>query len=113
MFPNNQTQSNERQIFTSLIVQYRRPCFYQYVDPEMCKKFVTDLVALYEIAWESAGVRLVDEMNEQQQDLISDIRHEINNACKRANIEFEWLHRALYNKGCVEKWEAMTASRFS
>ena len=104
------SQTDERQILTGLFAQYRRPCFYGGIDIDMCKTYVTDLITLYDLTWEKSGATHAEDFDIITSELLSDIRYEINQTCKKANIEFEWFKRTLYNKGCIDKWEALSAS---
>lgn len=106
------SQTPERQLYHSLLVQYRRPCFQGEINMEMCRKFITDLIALYDITWEASGATHSGDFDIITHELIADIRYEINNTCKKAGIEYEFLTRTLHNKGCIDKWEAYEASHY-
>ncbi len=109
---HTKSQTNERQLLTSLLVEYRRPCFYGDINQEMCRKYIIDLIALYDIAWEASGIINANDFDIITQELISDIRYEINNTCKKAGIEYSFLKTNLQIKGCIDKWEAFEASHY-
>lgn len=109
---HTKSQSNERQLLTSLLVQYRRPCFYGEIDANLCRKYVIDLIALYDLTWEASGVINAHDFDIVTQELIADIRYEINTTCKKAGIEYSFLKTNLQIKGCIDKWEAFEASQY-
>lgn len=102
--------SQERQIYISLLKQYRRPCFAGVVDKKLTAKFISELTTLYNIIYDTLPTNTpFCEFDPNTKDIISDINFEINRACKRAEIEFRFVQNRLKSTS-IREWESITDS---
>ena len=109
--PSLRHVSNERQIYQSLLKEYRRPCFAgEEVNQKLTRKFVDELITLYNIIYDTQPEGIIfTEMDVITKEILSDINFEINRACKKADIAFMLIQNRLKSKS-IKEWESITDS---
>lgn len=102
--------SSERKTYLNLLKQYRRPCFFENVDVNLTKQFIGKLISLYEEVWDELPEgSIFCELDVVTKEILSDINYEINQASKKANLDFTMIQNRLKSTS-IKEWEAITSS---